>query len=130
MSAMFPGDLHPTQQLHLVKSVVTVRVAQSVQAVRATPLIYHDVQAPEGVEQPVRAPDVQIDCFRCDHSALIGGRKCQAIELPVLVADNQAPLGVDAHRHPRTLYVSGNGVQQFQFEVLRDRQLAIDIARR
>ena len=58
MRAVLAAAVDLAEQLHLVELIVAIRVAQPVEPVRAGLLVHHDVEAVEGVEQPVRAGDV------------------------------------------------------------------------
>src|SRR5262245_45889427 len=118
MDAVLAAAVDAAKELHLVKSVVAVGIADAIQAIGATSLIDHDVKAVEGIKKAVRSADVEIDRLWLDRTALADRRQCHAIELAILIGDDQAAFRVNAHGDPGAFEVARNGVEQLKLEIL------------
>ena len=64
MQAVLAAGLDLAEQLDLVELIVAVGVAHAIDAVRPAAFVDRDVQAVEGVEQPVCEADVEVDPSR------------------------------------------------------------------
>src|SRR5262249_49471879 len=104
-----------SKQLDLVKAIVAVGVARTVETVCA-PLIDHDVKAVKGAQEPVRAGHVDAECLGRYRRALVRLRQRHPVELALLIGGNQPALGIDTERYPRTLGLSGNSINHVDLE--------------
>src|SRR5262245_40385389 len=118
MDAVLAATIDAAKELHLVKSIVTVGIADAIEAVRAAALVHHHVEAVEGIKQAVRAADVEIDGLGLNRTALPDRRQCHTIELAILIGDDEAAVRVNAHGDPGTFEVARNGVEQLKLEIL------------
>ena len=108
------------EEFYFVEFVVAVGVAHAIEAAAFVGFIGdHDVETVEGVEQSLRLAEGEIDDLDLEAVAGAERRRGEAVELAVLIGDDEAALGVHAHRDPGTLDALGHGVEQLDFEIFR-----------
>src|SRR5205823_1499220 len=82
--------------------------------------VHAHVEAVEGPEQALRFADVDVDFFDLRGFGLTNRRQREAIEPARLIANDQPPLRVEAHRDPRALVIFRHRVEQFDAKLFGD----------
>ena len=109
------------QQLDLVQLVVIIGVQYAVEPAVVLPSPVDDhVEAIEGPEQSVSFADGDVDRLDHDRFRLSPNRRRRdAVQLAILVRDDQSAFGVDGHVDPGTLSIPGHRVEQLDPEPFR-----------
>ena len=108
--AVLAAAVELAQELDLVELVVAVGVAYAIEpALVYLAAVDDDVQAVERPQQALGLADWHVDRLDLDLDAC-GADRCgqrDAVQLAVLVRDDQPALGVDGHVDPRALRLLG-----------------------
>ena len=109
------------QRGECIELIVAILVEDTIDATLVLArAIDDDVQTVERPQQALCLADVNIDWLDLHVATCSDGGRRHAEQTSVLVRDDQASFGIDAQVHPRPFDIFGNGVEQFDLEVLGD----------
>ena len=137
--SMLARAFQPLQQRDLVKLVVTIGILKAVNAawpgkrIRFALVVYGNIQAVKGVQQPMRQAhfylcrgsvtwhvDLQLlHLDLCGGSVSAGRGNGNPVQVAILVTRDNPALVVEGHSHPRTLFMISWRVQALRMKVRR-----------
>ena len=122
VNAVIAARVHLAEEFHLVERVVVLRGGDAVEAAGdfVFVIVHRDVEAVVHPQQSVRGADGGGDFLnRRGIKRLAGRGRREAEEAAVLIARDDAALGVGAEIDPRALFGAGHGVEQLDLEILQ-----------